>query len=168
MICEMDYERITIKELTKRARINRKTFYLHYNCLDDLLRELQSELAQSFIKRTQKLKRPNDLDKITREFFLVCEEGGRFYEQLLCRDSYSVISNEVTENIMKETWSLSENKAEIKHPIQNIIISFVSRSTIEIYKQWIADGKQIPLEQIIELTSKLVCNGINGLNSIFN
>ena len=38
MICEMDYEQISIKELTQRARINRKTFYLHYNTLDDLLR----------------------------------------------------------------------------------------------------------------------------------
>ena len=26
IICEMDYEQITIKELTERARINRKTF----------------------------------------------------------------------------------------------------------------------------------------------
>ena len=29
MICEMDYEQISIKELAQRAKINRKTFYLH-------------------------------------------------------------------------------------------------------------------------------------------
>ena len=52
MICEMDYEQISIKELAQRARINRKTFYLHYNTLDNLLRELQNEMAQNFIKRT--------------------------------------------------------------------------------------------------------------------
>ena len=40
MICEMDFEQITIKELTQRAQINRKTFYLHYNGLEDLLAEL--------------------------------------------------------------------------------------------------------------------------------
>ena len=55
MICEMDYERISIKELTQRARINRKTFYLHYNTLDDLLREMQNEMAQDFIRRTEGL-----------------------------------------------------------------------------------------------------------------
>ena len=69
MICEMDYEQISVKELTQRAKINRKTFYLHYNTLDDLLLEIQNELAQNFIRRTQGLERPRDMDKITREFF---------------------------------------------------------------------------------------------------
>ena len=41
MIMEMDYPDITIKELTQRAMINRNTFYLHYDSLDALLRELQ-------------------------------------------------------------------------------------------------------------------------------
>ena len=77
MICEMDYEQISIKELAQRARINRKTFYLHYNTLDDLLREIQNEMAQNFIKRTQGLERPRDMDKITREFFLCSEELGK-------------------------------------------------------------------------------------------
>ena len=48
MICEMDYEKITVKELTDRAMINRKTFYLHYETLDDLLEELQQEIVDSF------------------------------------------------------------------------------------------------------------------------
>ena len=51
MICEMDYHQITIKELSTRAQINRKTFYLHYSSLDDLLAELQDEIAENFIKR---------------------------------------------------------------------------------------------------------------------
>lgn len=61
MICEMDYEQISVKELTQRAKINRKTFYLHYNTLDDLLLEIQNELAQNFIRRTQGLERPRDI-----------------------------------------------------------------------------------------------------------
>ena len=46
MICEMDYEKISVKELTDRAMINRKTFYLHYETLDDLLEELQQKLLE--------------------------------------------------------------------------------------------------------------------------
>ena len=136
MICEMDYEQISIKELAQRARINRKTFYLHYNTLDDLLREIQNEMAQNFIKRTQGLERPRDMDKITREFFLYSEELGK-RSSIICCPPY----------------------------IQNIIMTYAAQSTLEIYKQWVADGKKIPLEDIIKIATRLICNGINGLNS---
>lgn len=48
MICEMNYTDITIKELSSRAMINRKTFYLHYDNLDQLLKELQDEVIGNF------------------------------------------------------------------------------------------------------------------------
>ena len=43
-------------------------------------------------------------------------------------------------------------------------MAFVSQATIEIYKQWTADKKKIPLDEIIELTTKLICSGINGVS----
>ena len=49
--------------------------------------------------------------------------------------------------------------------ILNLICLFFLVDTIEIYKQWISDGKKIPLEDIIELTTKLICSGVNGLAS---
>ena len=165
MICEMDYEQISVKELTERARINRKTFYLHYNSLDDLLRELQNEMAKDFIRRTQGLERPRDMDKITREFFLVSESAGRLHERLMCSGGYHYISRRITNEIMSETWGADGKQKNVDPYVQNIIMTFVSQSTIEIYKQWIADGKKIPLEEIIALTTKLICSGVNGLAS---
>ncbi|MCI8877338.1 MAG: TetR/AcrR family transcriptional regulator [Lachnospiraceae bacterium] len=163
MICEMDYERISIKELTQRARINRKTFYLHYNTLDDLLREMQNEMAQDFIRRTEGLERPRDMDKITREFFLCSEELGKIGERITCSGNYKYISRKITNDIMNQTWK-AEDKSSSENPyVQNIIMTYVAQSTLEIYKQWIADGKKIPLEEIIQIASRLICNGVNGL-----
>ena len=36
------------------------------------------------------------------------------------------------------------------------------KSTLAIYKQWVADGKKIPLEDIISIATQLICHGING------
>ena len=30
------------------------------------------------------------------------------------------------------------------------------------YRQWIADGKKLPLENVIELTNRIVLDGVNG------
>ena len=167
MICEMDYEQISIKELTERARINRKTFYLHYNSLDDLLREMQNEMAKDFIERTRHLERPRDMDKITREFFLVSEgKEDRLRERLMCSGSYHYISRRITNEIMSETWGTDGKKTNTDPYVQNISMTFVSQSTIEIYKQWVADGKKVPLEDVIALTTTLICSGVNGLASI--
>lgn len=45
MVIETDYQKITITDLCRRAEINRKTFYLHYAALDDLLLEYADEFA---------------------------------------------------------------------------------------------------------------------------
>ncbi len=162
MICEMDYEQISIKELTKRANINRKTFYLHYNSLDDLLKEMQNELAQAFIERTKGLERPRDLDKITREFFLSHEELGKLGERITCGGSYHYISRRITNDIMGQVWKEDQN-GSLNPYIPNIYMAYVSQSTLAIYKQWVADGKKLPLEDIIQIAIKLVCNGANSL-----
>lgn len=162
MICEMDYEQISIKELTERANINRKTFYLHYNTLDDLLREVQNELAQAFIERTKGLERPRDLDKITREFFLSHEELGELGERITCSGSYHYISRRITNDIMGQVWKKNKNDSSSPY-VQNIYMAYVSQSTLAIYKQWVADGKKIPLEDVIQIATKLICNGANSL-----
>ena len=41
MAMEMNFENITVKELTQRAKINRKTFYLHYANIEYLVKSLE-------------------------------------------------------------------------------------------------------------------------------
>ena len=141
MILEMDFEDITVKELAKRARINRRTFYLHYETLDCLLSELKGELTQKYIERTRELERPRDMDKLTREFFLYSEELGELGERITCSGTYRGISRELTNDIME----------------------FVSQGTLAVYRQWVAEGKKVPIEQIIEITAALVCRGLEGI-----
>ena len=124
-------------------------------------------MAKSFIERTRDLKRPRDMDKITREFFRTSEGAGRLHERLLCSGSYHYISRRITNEIMSETWGADGREKHIDPYVQNIIMTFVSQSTIEIYKQWVADGKKLTPEEIIALTTKLVCNGVNGLEHPF-
>ena len=69
MICEMDYEQIMVKEPTDRAMINRKTFYLHYETLDDLLEELQQEIVDSFTSQNISFKSMSDIKRIVRYFY---------------------------------------------------------------------------------------------------
>ena len=55
IICEKDYEKITVKELCERAKINKKTFYHYYETLDFLLAEMQAELSEGYIERIKEI-----------------------------------------------------------------------------------------------------------------
>ena len=43
-----DFEFITVKELCQKAGVNRSTFYLHYENMNDLLEETISSLNKKF------------------------------------------------------------------------------------------------------------------------
>ena len=82
LICEKNYEQITVKELCDKARINKKTFYHYYETLDFLLAEMQAELSSGYMERVKDFKLPEELDKVNREFFLFSVEQGLAYEKI--------------------------------------------------------------------------------------
>ena len=162
MLCEIEYEKITIKELTERARINRKTFYLHYSKLDDLLDELRSELVNSFMERIGACKLPRDQAKFVREFFLCQEELGALGERLVCVESNRYIIERAKNNIVSQSWDFPMGSDDYAEYMKNIHVSYVSHCVSGVYRQWIEDGKIIPLEDLIDLAIALICNGTNG------
>lgn len=84
MLREMDYAQVSIKELTERAMINRKTFYLHYSTLDELLGILQAELYKKFLESISSFRFPNDLEKLVWELFTFCNRTDTVNEKILC------------------------------------------------------------------------------------
>lgn len=161
MICEMDYEDITVKELCDRARINKKTFYYYYPSLDDLTAELQSVMSQEYLKKIADYKIPDDLDKINREFFLFSVSQGEMYEKITCSSRYNMIRDKMIHNVMASTWEKASLIRLLDKPKRNILLRFIQTASVEIYCQWVADGKKIPLEQVIELSNQLLCTGVD-------
>ena len=69
MMKENEYAKISIKVLTEKAQINRKTFYLHYPSLDHLLTSLQLELMSPALEMISKTAFPDDAEQIIQHSF---------------------------------------------------------------------------------------------------
>lgn len=162
LICEKDYEQITVKELCDRAVVNKKTFYHYYPTLDDLLGEMQSELSAGYIERIKDYVLPDELDKVNREFYLFSEEQGLAYEKITCGGPYSHIRQEMINRVTAASWRRSKRFNSLDPQRQNILIDFINTSTAGIYRQWVLGGKAIPLEEIIAITNRLLCGGVDG------
>lgn len=71
MLLEMNYDEIKIKDLTERAEISRRTFYMHYSALDELLNELIDEIADNYTRKTNSLHGHYELEEIVRSFLYI-------------------------------------------------------------------------------------------------
>ena len=159
LICEKDYENITVTELCARSMINKKTFYHYYPTLNDLLAELQMELSVGYIERVKDFKLPEELEKVNREFFLYSESQGLAYEKITCASSYSQPRQEMIEQVMEATWAKSKAFKKLDVMKQRLVLDFINTTCVEAYRQWVAGGKQIPLDEMVELTNTLICGG---------
>lgn len=166
MLREMDYSQITIRELTNRAMINRKTFYLHYNSLDELLGRLQTDIYAQVLELTSDIRLPRDLEKLIREFFLFCTNRDDITEKIICSQGNFPVGQSPADYVMKSMFHYSAPEANPSATVPfecNIIDAYLRGSIVFIYSQWIADERRIPLERVIELTTWLISQGINKL-----
>ena len=165
MICEMDYHEMTVKELCERAKINKKTFYRYYLTMDDLLLELQMEISSEYIERISRYHLPEELDKVNESFFRYSVEKGEVYEKITCASGYTSIRNRMIGRVNEATWEKSAWYNNIPDWQRHMLIVYVQFTLVELYKQWVADGKKIPVEEVIQLSNCLICKGIDGFRS---
>lgn len=163
MICDMDWEQISVKELCARAMINRKTFYLHYESLDSLLQELQDEIADKFISKKISYKSLSDIKSIIRVYFETTTNLPKMHERLLCSGNYQHISDRITKRVMAHR--LKENKGAfgLDEARESLVFSYFTINSGNLYRQWVSDGKKLSLDELIEMATKLICYGMSSV-----
>ena len=163
MICEMDYDQITIKELTQRAQINRKTFYLHYASLEDLLNVLQEEIAGNFIQRKISYRSMKDLRDLIRLFFEYAVNMPYLNERLMCSGSYRPVWEKINQQIMTQRRKENRGAFGLDEYAENLVFAYYGANSTLLYQQWVADGKKLPVEELIDLATKLICQGMSSV-----
>ena len=163
MIMEMDYQDITIKELTRRAMINRNTFYLHYESMDALLRELQEEIAGEFIEKQVSYTKMADIRRMIRVFFEYMATQPPLQDRLLCSGSYRFFYDRVNQQVMGHRKLMNRGAFGLDEASENIIFTYYGSITAVLYRQWVADGKKLSLEEVIQLATKLICEGMSSV-----
>lgn len=60
-----DFEFITVKEICAKAGVNRSTFYLHYETMDDLLQEALAYITKRFKEKFKSYVAEKELEPLT-------------------------------------------------------------------------------------------------------
>ena len=162
MICEMDYHEMTVRELCDRAKINKKTFYRYYPTMDDLLAELQAEMSAEYIEMVSHYRLPEELNKVNEAFFRYSVSHGDVYEKITCAMSYTSIRNDMIDQVYNATWRQSAWFNNIPVWQQHLLMTYIQICSVDLYKQWVADGKPVPIDDVIAMSNSLLCEGVDG------
>jgi len=148
-----DYTRISIKEITEIAIINRNTFYLHYLDKDDLLDKLLSESLNKMITSMQ-AKQSDSLSELTyNEFsqlvqnqFTAVEEDLEFFQLIFEDESIPYLQTKFS-NVVKHHMSGGEGFEGLSKERQ-AYITFLSSGLAGLMKFWIKNKVMYKSEEM--------------------
>lgn len=166
MVMEMDASQITIKELTDRAVIHRKTFYLHYTTIEALYEDILKELSEGYYKEIDLLSPDAPFTEVNRVFFNFLAVQEPFMEKVICEESYRTFADRLFTSMLVHNRARKNPYAAYTQAQQNIINTFLGVTSVNMYRRWIYDKKELPLEELISLSSQLFMNGISSIQLV--
>lgn len=158
-----DYINISIRELCDRANLNRRTFYLHYKQIDDILVELQEEAIHDFYHRIKELDIIKDVEGVVRAFFDM-NESNPVYQKMNSADAY-FYAKEITRKralIMFKEKELLGPALHLDSVTQSYIFRHYHMSVSFMYSDWIRSNRAVPKEKMIRIITDLLQNGITS------
>ena len=162
LIEQKDFAYITVKELCEKAGVNRSTFYLHYETLNDLLAECSQHLIDQFVaympydtvEFLEKLQnRPlEELYLITPEYLTpylnYIREHRRIFratvEQaavLRMDEAYAGLNRHILTPIL--------NRFHVPQKSQKFLMAFYINGLMAIFNEWLKNDCKESIDEII-------------------
>lgn len=165
LVSENSYDDLTITELCKHARIGRKTFYTYYDSLDALFEEVLEGVVCEYLEYIKDYSAPENIGEITRKFYEFSSNYGKFYDNLVCSDSYQRIGTKLIMRFVKETWANAGWARPLTDVEQELLICFIYNSGLGLYRHWFLSGKKIPIDRMVYFATVLLGKGIEGFKN---
>lgn len=158
-------ERISIKEITEKAQLNRGTFYVYYKDIYDLLEKTEDELIEELVIKlkgiiTMILREANIQPFLPPiEFY---ERYSRFLRVLLGVNGDPNFIFKI-KTIIKKTLRELLEKENIPH-IENMeyVIEYISSAQIGIISFWLQNNMVLPVKDLGELIKMITLHGPVG------
>lgn len=166
LVSENSYDELTVSALCEQAQIGRKTFYVYYSSLDCLFEEILEEITRDYLRSIEEYSAPTHIREITRKFYEFSTSRGKYYDNLVCSDSYQRIGTQLMMRLVRGTWCNSSWFTALSKERQDILLCFIYNSGAGLYRQWILSGKTIPIESMIDYADCLIAKGIDGFKNL--
>lgn len=162
MIASTSANAISVQDLTRKAGIHRKTFYSHYASIEDLYDHTLAQIIKGFIDQIDEQLALVDLRHQTRIFFDFFSSQEPYVEKIICDSSYRDYCTVMFARSIDHNTSYKTKISAIPEKSRGIVSAYLVGATLEIYRQWVKENKQLSLEEITAQAITLIFGGYDG------
>lgn len=138
-------DKINVKLLCEKAGLNRSTFYLHYETIDDFIDEIEQQWIDEQIKILGKVGRDDNTIPFITDILNMIKRKPELYMNLL--SDYRLIDKYV-EKMKKHFHIVIEEPENIN---SDYFYEYMLLGSFAITRKWIKSGCKMPAEQFAEM-----------------
>lgn len=180
LLADSELSHITISAIARKASIDRKTFYLHYRSIDDLLAALIDDTVDAMYDEYERVRvdgaslRGDDgklvlgeLERDVRCFFdgvnaVVTQRGDRC-RLLVRRVPAAVLFSRMHEAIVSETATRGPLAAlALDSATLAGVVSYVLGGALALYASWLERDNGVPIGALSALVATMTVKGLSA------
>lgn len=164
LMLEKAVGKISVKELTQKADVNRSTFYLHYLDIYDMLEQMENEFLETIQGFFHDFFTPLPTSMPLTLFVNISEwleQDKEYYVKLLRGSASGYIFEELESRIRDEFLTLlyliflDEESLDLRTRV-----NFTVSGTVGVLRMWVMEGGNISLVELSETIDDILNNGM--------
>lgn len=162
LLSEKEINHITITDISKKADINRKTFYNYYSNTYEVIEEIENLTVDTFIKRLDAIEFTNMTDFLTEifsQFTEIINSDLDFFSHLFKTNNRSILIVKIVEVIKEYIRKRIEKEQELDIQKFNIVADFYIPGILSVYMNWFINNHNIPIEELSHILTDLILHG---------
>ena len=162
LLSEKEINHITITDISKKADINRKTFYNYYSNTYEVMEEIENLTVDTFIKRLDTIEFTNMTDFLTEifsQFTEIINSDLDFFSHLFKTNNRSILIVKIVEAIKEYIRKRIEKEQELDIQKFNIVADFYIPGILSVYMNWFINNHNIPIEELSHILTDLILHG---------
>ena len=156
LILLYDYNKITVKMITEKANIGRKTFYLHYSCIEDVINDYKNDtsivLEQSLSKNFRNTE--NDIHNIFIDLTKNIKDNLSFYKRIAKNDTYFFIRNLLEEMLETLINNIYNKLYHTDSKNVSYYSSFYAAGIMRLYFDYLKERISISLDEVQDIATR--------------
>ena len=153
---QKDFDAITVKEVCQKAGVNRSTFYLHYETMNDLLEETVGFINDRFkaslaaVPADDPSKVVLTTEKYLRPYLTFIKENMRAYRVIHQKD-HLFNSQKTFQSFYQSIFSPALTHFGVSEQEKKYVFAFYTQGTVAIIGEWLESNCRDDIDMIVNL-----------------